>query len=89
MLSKWSMKQMELWETAPGGSMDITGPVMQRKLSGEPAREKRIYTLFDGRNYFCVLYTYENKKNIYIIYLYKIQGTKKMGKRIGCRQSLL
>lgn len=49
---------MELWETAPGGSMDITGPVMQRKLSGEHVREERIYTLFDGRNYFCVLYIY-------------------------------
>lgn len=67
MLNKWSMKQMELWETAPGGSVDITGAVMQRKLSGEHVREERSYMLFDGRNYFCVLYIYENKKYIHQI----------------------
>lgn len=49
---------MELWDTALGESMDITGPVMQRMLSREHVREERIYTLFDGRKYFSVLYMY-------------------------------
>lgn len=83
MPSKRSMKQMELWETAAGRSMNITGPVMQRTLSGEHVREERIYTLFDG---IFVCYIYMKIENICIIYLYKIQRAKKLGKRIGCRQ---
>lgn len=83
MLNKWSMKQMELWETAPGGSVDITGAVMQRKLSGEHVREERSY-LMEETIFAC--YTSMKIKNIYIRYLYKIQGTRKLGKRIGCRK---
>lgn len=67
MLSKWSMKQMELWETAPGWSMDITGPVMQRTMSGEHVREERICRLLTGSNYFFALNIYENKKYIHYI----------------------
>lgn len=49
------MKQMELWETAHGESMEITVPVMQRKLSGERVREERICMLFGGRKFFGML----------------------------------
>lgn len=57
MLSKWSMKQMELWERAHGESMEINVPVMQRKLFGEHGREERICVLFGGKKSFGVLYS--------------------------------
>lgn len=55
MLSKWSIKQMELWETTPGEFMEITFPVMQSNLSGDRVREERICMLFSGRKSFGVL----------------------------------
>lgn len=56
MLSKWSIKQMELWEIARGEFMEIPGPMMQRKLSGDHVRKDRICMLFGGRKSFGVSY---------------------------------
>lgn len=56
MLSKWSRKQMELWEISHSESMEITVPVVQRKLSGEHVREEGICMLFGGRKSLGALY---------------------------------
>lgn len=66
MLSKWSRKQMELWEIAHSESMEITVPVVQRKLSGEHVREG-ICMLFGGRKSLGVLYIWKYK--IYTLYV--------------------